>query len=61
MRRADGGPLPSRDLEAALILPDGRDGKAYLVYDNFRVLLTWNPAFLFAVTVGTLADKLDDE
>lgn len=61
VRRADGGPLPGRDLEAALILPDGRDGKAYLVYDNFRVLLTWNPAFLFAVTVGTLADKLDDE
>ncbi|HLF59188.1 MAG TPA: lytic murein transglycosylase [Alphaproteobacteria bacterium] len=43
-----------------LILPDGPDGKAYLVYGNFRVLMTWNPAFLFAVTVGTLADRLED-
>jgi membrane-bound lytic murein transglycosylase B len=60
VRRADGVALPGRDLEALLILPDGPDGQAYLVYDNFRVLMTWNPAFLFAVTVGTLADRLED-
>ena len=61
VRRADGGPLPMRDLSASLIEPDGPDGKAYLVYDNFRVLLTWNPAFLFAVTVGTLADRIGED
>lgn len=61
VRRADGGPLPARDLSASLIEPDGSSGKAYLVYDDFRVLLTWNPAFLFAVTVGTLADRLEEE
>jgi membrane-bound lytic murein transglycosylase B len=60
VRDADGHALPSRDLQALLILPDGPDGKAYLVYGNFRVLMTWNPAFLFAVTVGTLADRLED-
>ena len=60
VRDADGHALPSRDLRALLILPDGPDGAAYLVYDNFRVLMTWNPAFLFAVTVGTLADRLGD-
>jgi membrane-bound lytic murein transglycosylase B len=59
IRRAGGGALPARDLAAELILPDGPEGAAYLVYENFRVLLTWNPAFLFAVTVGTLADRLD--
>lgn len=61
VRRADGGALPSRDLSASLIEPDGPDGAAYLVYDDFRVLLTWNPAFLFAVTVGTLADRIGDD
>jgi membrane-bound lytic murein transglycosylase B len=60
VRREDGRDLPARDLLASLILPEGPGGPAYLVYDNFRVLMTWNPAFLFAVTVGTLADRLED-
>ncbi|MGB8274566.1 MAG: lytic murein transglycosylase [Alphaproteobacteria bacterium] len=60
VRREDGRDLPTRDLLASLILPEGPGGPAYLVYDNFRVLMTWNPAFLFAVTVGTLADRLED-
>jgi membrane-bound lytic murein transglycosylase B len=60
VRREDGRDLPTRDLLASLILPEGPGGPAYLVYDNFRVLMTWNPAFLFAVTVGTLADRLQD-
>ncbi len=58
VRAPDGGPLPDRDLRATLILPDGPGGTPYLVYDNFLVLMGWNPAFLFAVTVGTLADRL---
>lgn len=58
VRGADGGPLPGRDIRATLILPDGPGGTPYLIYDNFLVLMGWNPAFLFAVTVGTLADRL---
>jgi len=60
VRKTDGRPLPRRNLDAALILPDGPGGKAYLVYEDFHVLMTWNPAFLFAVAVGTLADRLED-
>jgi membrane-bound lytic murein transglycosylase B len=52
VRRVDGRDLPTRDLLASLILPDGPGGPAYLVYE------TWNPAFLFATTVGLLADRL---
>lgn len=59
VRRSNGGALPRRDLEASLILPDGPGGPAYLVYDNFRVLLAWNRSNAFAVAVGTLADRLD--
>lgn len=58
VRRLDGSALPGRDLQASLLLPEGVGGPAYLVYDNFRVLLRWNRSNAFAVTVGTLADRL---
>lgn len=58
VRRVDGSALPVRDLQASLLLPEGVGGPAYLVYDNFRVLLRWNRSNAFAVTVGTLADRL---
>lgn len=57
VRRSDGSALPRRDLQASLIIPDGPGGPAYLVYDNFRVLLAWNRSSAFAVAVGTLADS----
>jgi membrane-bound lytic murein transglycosylase B len=59
VRRINGRNLPKRrDLTASLIIPDGSDGPAYLVYDNFRVLLAWNRSEAFAVAVGTLADRI---
>ncbi len=58
VRRSNGSALPRRDLDASLIVPDGPDGPAYLVYDNFRVLLTWNRSNSFAVAVGTLSDRV---
>ena len=60
VRRIDGRPLPRANLQASLLLPDGRSGPAYLVYDNFRVLLKWNRADSFAVAVGILADSYED-
>jgi membrane-bound lytic murein transglycosylase B len=59
VRRSDGSALPGRDLNASLIVPDGPGGPAYLVYDNFRVLLAWNRSISFGVAVGTLADLID--
>jgi peptidoglycan lytic transglycosylase B len=58
VRRSNGRALPQRNLKASLILPDGPGGPAYLVYDNFRVILGWNRSNSFAVSVGTLADQL---
>ncbi len=58
VRRSNGLALPRRDLEASLILADGRAGPAYLVYHNFRVLLRWNRSTAFAVAVGELSDRL---
>ena len=57
-RRSDGTDLPSRDLWASLLTPEGRGGPAYLVYENFDVLLRWNRSNHFALAVGYLADRL---
>jgi len=58
LRRADGSNLPTRDIPASVVLPDGNGGRAYVVYDNYRALLRWNRSFYFATSVGLLADRL---
>lgn len=58
VRRADGGALPTVDVDAALILPAGTSGPAFLVYPNYRAILKWNRSTLYAIAVGHLADRL---
>ncbi len=59
VRRADGQDLPREpDLQAAVVLPDGPEGPAFVVYRNFEVLMTWNRSIYFATAVGILADRL---
>jgi membrane-bound lytic murein transglycosylase B len=41
-----------------LIRPDGEDGPIYIVFDNYLRLLEWNRSLRFAITVGTLSDKI---
>lgn len=47
-----------QDMEASLILPDGAEGAAFLVYNNFDVIMQWNKSTYFATTIGMLADRL---
>ncbi|NIQ93996.1 MAG: lytic murein transglycosylase, partial [Desulfuromonadales bacterium] len=49
---------PKADITASLIMPDGPDGPAFLVYDNFRAILKWNRSDYFALTAGYLADRI---
>ena len=58
LRRAGGGALPKVDINAALVMPAGADGPAFLVYENFRVILKWNRSTLFGLAVGRLADRI---
>lgn len=58
VRAADGKRLPAAPLKAALLQPDGPGQKAFLVYDNFDVILKWNRSFSFALAVGHLSDRL---
>ena len=53
-----GGDLPDEDAKASVILPAGYEGPAFLVYRNFRTILTWNRSILYAIAVGHLADRL---
>jgi membrane-bound lytic murein transglycosylase B len=59
VRRADGANLPAAILNASLLSTDEGQGPAYLVYDNFRVLMAWNRSTYFALTVGELADLIE--
>ena len=58
VRRADGRDLPAVDIDAALVLPVGADGPAFLVYGNYKTILVWNRSILYALAVGHLADRL---
>lgn len=60
VRRVGGRDLPVRNLKAALVLPDGIKGEAYLVYRNYAAIMAYNCAHLYAVTVGTLADRIGE-
>jgi membrane-bound lytic murein transglycosylase B len=44
--------------QASLIQPDGHGTAAFLVYNNFRVIMKWNKSTYFATSVGLLADRI---
>jgi membrane-bound lytic murein transglycosylase B len=46
------------DLAASVVQPDGEGGRAFLVYNNFRVIMRWNRSVNFATSVGLLADSI---
>ena len=58
VRRYDGSALPVRDLNASLLMPDGPDGRIYLVYDNYKTIMRWNRSTFFATSVGYLSDRI---
>ena len=58
VRRYNGEALPTNAIDASLIMPDGSDGRIYLVYDNFHTLMRWNRSLYFGVAVGYLSDRI---
>jgi lytic murein transglycosylase len=55
---ADGRPLPADELAASLLLPMGRFGPAFLVYQNFQVYLQWNNSLVYSTTAAYLATRI---
>ncbi|PKN26484.1 MAG: lytic murein transglycosylase [Deltaproteobacteria bacterium HGW-Deltaproteobacteria-21] len=58
VQRTDGLALSEMDMEASIVLPQGHKGPAFLVYDNFRVIMRWNRSINYAISVGHLADRI---
>lgn len=56
--RADNSPLPEAEINASLLVPSGYQGPAFLVYDNFNVIMRWNRSEFYAIAVGQLADQI---
>ncbi|HEV7285460.1 MAG TPA: peptidoglycan-binding protein, partial [Kaistia sp.] len=50
--------LPTTDYKASLLLPMGRNGPAFLAYQNYRVYLEWNQSFIYATTAAYYATRL---
>lgn len=53
------GDLMAPDLPAALILPQGRTGPAFLAYPNFDVFFEWNQSFTYVLTAAYFATRLE--
>jgi len=57
VRAADGAPLPEMP-DAAILLPAGARGPAFMVGPNFRAILKYNNSTSYALAVGLLAQRL---
>ncbi len=55
----NGEKLPNKNLDAYLVYPEGEEGKKYLVYENFKVIMKWNRSLFFGISVGTLSDMIE--
>jgi membrane-bound lytic murein transglycosylase B len=58
VRKSNGEDLPMLNMQGSIILPAGRNGPAFLVYNNFHTILNWNRSDLYAIAVGYLADRI---
>jgi membrane-bound lytic murein transglycosylase B len=57
VRTADGAPLPEM-ADAAILLPAGARGPAFLVGNNFRTILRYNNSVNYALAVGLLSQRI---
>jgi len=56
--QTDGTRLPQQEMKAALIVPAGHKGPAFLAYENFKIIMKWNRSIFYALAVGHLADRI---
>ncbi len=46
------------NLEASLVLPQGRKGPAFITYPNFNIYLAWNQSFIYTTSAAYFATRL---
>jgi lytic murein transglycosylase len=58
VKAAHGDGLPADELPASLLLPMGRNGPAFLAYQNFNIYLEWNSSLVYSTTAAYFATRL---
>jgi membrane-bound lytic murein transglycosylase B len=58
VKRAGGKPFPNLTDKAYLLAPAGAAGPGFLMLQNFRVIMKYNPAEAYALAIGHFADRL---
>lgn len=59
VRLPNGDSVPFEgEYKASVVQPSGPGTSAYIVYENYQVILKWNRSSYFATSVGLLADRL---
>jgi peptidoglycan lytic transglycosylase B len=58
LRRATGQAFPLSSEKAYLLAPAGAEGPGFLMLQNFRVIMKYNPAEAYALAIGHFADRL---
>jgi membrane-bound lytic murein transglycosylase B len=59
--RPNGKPFPRPSDKAYLLVPAGARGPGFLMLQNFRAIMKYNPAEAYAMAIGHLADRLRGE
>ena len=57
---ANGKPFPPVADDAAIILPQGWQGAAFMIFSNFDVIMEWNKSVNYALSVVQLASQYTD-
>ena len=58
LARVDGQPLPADDRNAAVLVPTGAAGPAFVVFKNYDAIYSYNAAESYALAIALLADRL---
>jgi membrane-bound lytic murein transglycosylase B len=61
VHRVANQPFPRPSERAYLLVPAGAHGPAFLMLNNFRVIMHYNPAEAYALAIGHFADRLRGE
>jgi len=56
--RANNQAFPNANDKAYLLAPAGASGPGFLMMQNFRVIMKYNPAEAYALAIGHFADRL---
>ena len=57
LRRPGNKPFPHSQEKAYLLVPAGHEGPGFLMMQNFRVIMKYNPAEAYALAIGHLSDR----